>query len=298
MCYFKFLLIGWVSVVSAQTGLDALTSQPPTVLSDEQLQYFAANARDFLYRSGGPLDEFNYSLLDDLTSNASVWYEQAYARLKHETAALCQRSESYDSLGLAEELNRIGEEFDSRYSDRIRIEVIESSASGTVEMTPWISGSFNRQQAFDNALEKYPADSLSVGLAYRMLMSTASMQRLNVSSATYSEAIASGEMDTIQNTELRSALAQYYYRAAQFGETPDDRTESNWRHLRDVLAAEGLAIGITPSDENVFQVFKNDERLVAEIINTRELAVTQIMLSGIVSQAADELSSLVSQAIE
>jgi hypothetical protein len=56
-----------------------------------------------------------------------VWHEQAYARLKHEAVALCQRSESYASLGLAKELNRIGEGFDSRYSDRIRTELSQLS---------------------------------------------------------------------------------------------------------------------------------------------------------------------------
>jgi hypothetical protein len=132
-CYIQFLLIGWVSAVSAQTGSDALASRPPSTdgsspeLSDEQLQYFVTNVGDFLYRFGGHLDEFNYSLLEDLTSNALVWHEQAYARLKHEAVALCQRSESYGSLGVAEELNRIGEEFDSRYSDRIRTELSQLS---------------------------------------------------------------------------------------------------------------------------------------------------------------------------
>jgi hypothetical protein len=132
-CYIELLLISWVSVVSAQTGSDALTSRPPPTddgsseLSNAQLQYFVTKVGDFLYSFGGYLDEFNYSLLEDLTSNASVWHEQAYAILKHEAVALCQRSESYDSLGLAEELNRIGEEFDSRYSDRIRTELSQLS---------------------------------------------------------------------------------------------------------------------------------------------------------------------------
>jgi len=131
--YIQFLLIGWVSAVSVQTGSDALASRPPPTdcsspeLSDEQLRDFVTNVGDFLYRFGGHLDEFNYSLLDDLTSNALVWHEQAYARLKHEAVALCQRSESYGSLGLAKELNRIGEEFDSRYSDRIRTELFQLS---------------------------------------------------------------------------------------------------------------------------------------------------------------------------
>lgn len=145
--YFAFLLIGWLTLVPAQTGTDALTSRSPQAdgsspeLSDEQLQYFVTNVGDFLYRFSGHLDGFNYSLLEDLTSNASVWHNQAYARLKHEAVALCQRSDSYDSLGLAEELNRIGEEFDSRYSDRIRTELSQLSddAAQLVRVYVWRS---------------------------------------------------------------------------------------------------------------------------------------------------------------
>ncbi len=113
-------------------------------------------------------------------------------------------TEQYILSGILADLSRDRDDIQSAINaamgrasaaDKI-LSVMESSASGTVEMTPWISGSFNRQQAFENALEKYPADSLSVGLAYRMLMSTASMQRLNVSSATYSGRFV-GEESTV-----------------------------------------------------------------------------------------------------
>jgi hypothetical protein len=129
--YFVLLLIGWLSVVSVQTGSAAFRSPPTDArsleISDERLQYFVTKVGDFLYRFGTYLDEFNYSLLEDVASNASVWHDQALARLKHEAVALCRRSGSYDPLGLAEELNRIGEEFDSRYSDRIRTELSQLS---------------------------------------------------------------------------------------------------------------------------------------------------------------------------
>lgn len=122
--YVEILLLGWVAAVSAQPGAEPPQTDGSSLeLSDEQLQYFVENVGDFLYRAGGYLDDFNYELLKGLPSNASVWYEQANARLKYEAVALCKRADRYDSLGLAEELNRIGVEFDRRYSDRIRMEL-------------------------------------------------------------------------------------------------------------------------------------------------------------------------------
>jgi hypothetical protein len=134
----EFLLIGWVSVAPAQTGSDAPISQLPLELSDQQLQCFVSNVRDFLYRSGGHFDDFNYSLLEDLTSNTSAWHEQASATPKYEVVALCQRSASYDSLGLAEELNLIGEKFDSQYSDNIRRELSQLSDNAAQRVREYV----------------------------------------------------------------------------------------------------------------------------------------------------------------
>jgi len=173
------------------------------------------------------------------------------------------------------------------------LSLIDHPAAGVIEFVPWTSdpGNLDQQQAFDKALEQYPANTLSVGGAYRMLVATASMQRVNVSAATYTEASASGEMDTVQDTELRAELAQYYYRTTQFGVTPDSRVDANFHHFRNSLAAAGLPSGVRPADEDILRVLRADDTLAAELINTREFAVSQIMLNGIVLEAAINLSS-------
>jgi len=110
-------------------------------LSDDQLQYFVENTEDFLYRLGGRLDQFDYELIEELPSRAAIWYDRAYARLKHEVAALCERTDQYDALGLAEELDRVGDEFTERYSDRVRQEVsqLPESVYGAVRNYVWAS---------------------------------------------------------------------------------------------------------------------------------------------------------------
>lgn len=180
------------------------------------------------------------------------------------------------------------------------LSLIDHPATGIIELTPWTSdpGDLDQKQVFDKSLERYPADSLSVGDAYRMLVATASMQRVNVSSATYTEASASGEMDTVQDTELRAELAQYYYRTTQFGVTPDNRVDANFQDFRDSLASAGLPSGARPADEDILRVLRTDTALAAELINVREFAVSQIILNGIVLNAAIELSDSVEQAIK
>lgn len=92
-------------------------------LSDDQVRYFVENARDFLYRFGGRLDQHDYELIQELPAKAATWRDQARARLKHEALALCRRAGQYDYLGLAAELDRIGREYTARYSDRVRLEL-------------------------------------------------------------------------------------------------------------------------------------------------------------------------------
>lgn len=217
-------------------------------------------------------------------------------------------TERYILQGILSDLERDRDDIESAVNtamvrasaaDRL-LSLIDHPAAGVIELTPWTSdpGMMDQQQAFNLALERYPASSLSVGVAYRMLVATSSMQRVNVSAATYTEASASGQMDTVQDTDLRAELAQYYYRTAQFGVTPDNRTDANFHRLRDTLAAAGLPSGVRPEDEEVLRVLGADDTLAAALINTREFAVTQIMLNGIVLNAANALSSSVEQAIE
>jgi len=106
-------------------------TQPINIaLSDDQLRVFVTKVRDFLYPFGRPLNQTDYEILIDLPESASIWNDQAYARFKHESVALCQRADSYDELGLANEIFRIGEEYHQRYSKRIRLELSQLSDVG------------------------------------------------------------------------------------------------------------------------------------------------------------------------
>ena len=145
---------------------------------------------------------------------------------------------------------------------------------------------------------QYPSDSLSPTSAFRMLTAVASMQRINVSAAAYTEASASGEVDRIRDVRLREALAQYYYTAELFGNTTDQRVDNNWLHLRNAFASSGLPSDGVTSGEDILRILRDDDALIAEIINAREFAVSQIMLNTNVLVSADALAAFVEQALQ
>jgi hypothetical protein len=158
------------STDEAQIGSDnqhstSGTPQPTDIeLSDDQLRIFVTKVRDFLYRFGQQLDQGDYEILNNLPENASIWNDQAYARFKHESVALCRRADSYDALGLADEIFRIGEEYHQRYSKRIRLELSQLSDIGyqrvreymwnedyQIHITPWAAVQFIQSMAGENA---------------------------------------------------------------------------------------------------------------------------------------------------
>ena len=124
------------STDEAQIGSDnqrstSGTLQPTNIeLSDDQLRILVTKVQDFLYRFGQQFNQADYDILDDLPENASIWNGQAYARFKYESVALCRRADSYDRLGLADEIFRVGEEYHQRYSKRIRLELSQLSDVG------------------------------------------------------------------------------------------------------------------------------------------------------------------------
>ena len=114
---------------AAQTSQESADHRNGVVveLSSDQLHFLAENARDFLYRFGGQLDEPSYDEIQSLIDFAGTWYRHAHSRFKHETQSLCLRADQYDKLGLAEEMARIGPEFMDRFSDRIRMTLSRTS---------------------------------------------------------------------------------------------------------------------------------------------------------------------------
>ncbi|MEX2125717.1 MAG: hypothetical protein WD795_17650 [Woeseia sp.] len=141
------VLAGVVLLVSRQTISDERANLPSESdrdgieLSDDQIRFFVENVGDFLYRFGGRLDQDNFDLVEELPASAAIWRDQAYARLKHEAVALCQRASQYNRLGLAAEINRIGREFTARFSKRVRLELshLSDSAYAAVREYVWTS---------------------------------------------------------------------------------------------------------------------------------------------------------------
>jgi len=179
---------------------------------------------------------------------------------------------------------------------------VGNAAAGKLQLTPWGSvpgpDELNAHQAFERARAQYPAASLSTTSAFRMLTAVASIQRIDVSAAAYTEASASGEVDRIRDVRLREALAQYYYTAERYANTTDQRVDNNWSHARNAFASGGLPSGGVISDEDILRILHDDDMLIAEIINAREFAVSQIKLNTSVLVSAENLAAFVEQALQ
>ena len=137
-------IISVIGLAAAQNVSDQID------LSDDQLRTFVERLPDFLYRHGQTLDQGDYELLQDFRRTAAAIHERAYRRLKHESVALCERASSYDSVGLSDEIARIGREFHNRYAAGLRAAVSGLSEAGynsvrryiwtgnfKVTLTPW-----------------------------------------------------------------------------------------------------------------------------------------------------------------
>ena len=109
-----------------------------------------------------------------------------------------------------------------------------------------------------------------------------SLQRFDLADAAYSEATASGQLDVIQDVELRAAIGNYYFDAGRNGVTNDDRVEANAQQLRIRLADSGLSPEGAASDEVVLRALRADDSLKAELRNVRGFAVLQIRLLGVI----------------
>jgi hypothetical protein len=101
--------------------------------------------------------------------------------------------------------------------------------------------------------------------------------RFDVTDATISEAIASGQWRVVRDPGLRRAITLYYTTTASFGRTPDDRVETHAQEFRRTLAAAGLAPTGTYPDEAVLATLRGDRGLVAELKNLREHSLRQLI---------------------
>lgn len=190
-------------------------------------------------------------------------------------------------------------------ADKLLVE-IGHAAAGNVQSPTWgtpltgvlVRDTLDEAQALQLARQLFPLDSLSPSTALRMLLTTGSMQRINVSAATFTEASATGGLDLLRDVDLRGELAQYYYSASRFSGTTDERADDHWRHLRNVLASRGLAADGGSPDADIIQTVRRDSALVAELLNARDTALQQIILNSSVLADANELAQSIEEALE
>jgi hypothetical protein len=60
-----------------------------------------------------------------------------------------------------------------------------------------------------------------------MVVATSSMQRLDLSDATFIEATSSGQPNVIQDSGLRTLISDYYFNTGWFGDTTDSRVDTH-----------------------------------------------------------------------
>lgn len=145
---------------------------------------------------------------------------------------------------------------------------------------------------------KHPPGSLSATAALRLLTAPRSIQRLDVSAATFTEASASGELDRIRDIDLRAALARYYYSASLVGGTTDQRVDDQWTRLQSALANRGYPSAEAITDEDILNMLRDDRALTAEIINVRNFAIDQLRQSAGISSEVDRLAGILSAALQ
>ncbi len=167
--------------------------------------------------------------------------------------------------------------------------------AGRTWPTPWVTppagarlGAFEDPGRWlDVARSQYPTGSISAQRALHMVGATGSLQRIDLSDATFSEAKASGQLDVIQDTDLRASIADYYFEAGRFGNTTDNRIDAHGQDFRRVLAEGGLSANGGASDSMVLTAFRQNPRLIAELKNLRDFALNQLVFHSRVLSSAE-----------
>ena len=172
--------------------------------------------------------------------------------------------------------------------------------------TPWISpppestlGAFEDPGRWlEVARSQFPTGSISAQRALHMVGATGSLQRIDLSDATFSEAKASGQLDVIQDTDLRARIADYYFYAGRFGNTTDSRVEAHGQDFRRVLAEGGLSATGGASDDMVLKAFRENPRLIAELKNLRQFALSQLVFHSRVLSSAQAVIPKLRESLE
>ena len=170
---------------------------------------------------------------------------------------------------------------------------IEDPDAGVIHPVPWqpLPGSIvlASSQVLEDALASYQSTEISPQRALFMVSATGSMQRLDLSDATFGEATASGQLNVIRDPALRTQVADYYFTTGRFGNTIDGRVEQHWLHFLEVLGAAGLSSVGGESDQRILAALRTNPQVLAEIKNVRAFAVTQVGAHTDVLRRAEEL---------
>ncbi|MDA0329933.1 MAG: hypothetical protein O2958_13120 [Gemmatimonadetes bacterium] len=149
--------------------------------------------------------------------------------------------------------------------------------AGRIQAMAW-----NLDQHLIAARELYAPGSVSQGVALLLL---ADQRRLDLSDASFSQAIASGRLDVIGNLELRSAIATHYFNARRY-ERADERVEAASQRLRDALGMVGLSLSDAVVGSEVVELVRGSPQAVAELKNAREFALRQAEWNTLFMQSA------------
>lgn len=130
-------------------------------------------------------------------------------------------------------------------------------------------------QGLARAIAEYESATISPERALSMVAGSGSMQRIDLSDATFSEAIASGQLNVVQSAIVRAGLSDYYFNTGRFGATVDNRVEAQWRRFREVLSESGLSAAGGEPDSLILSRLRSDQTLLAELKNLRNFALSQ-----------------------
>ena len=65
---------------------------------------------------------------------------------------------------------------------------------------------------------------------------------------------SSGQLNVLQDSELRTLIADYYFNTGRFGDTTDSRVDTHWQNFRRVLADTGLSAAGGETSERILGV--------------------------------------------
>jgi hypothetical protein len=158
------------------------------------------------------------------------------------------------------------------------LEQVGDPNAGVIHPTPWdVDRPGVRLQEsgwLDSARGRYvPA---SAQQALYMIVAGGSMQRLDMANATFSEATASGHLNVVRDSDLRTRISDYYFDSGRFGSTTGSRVDAHWQHFRNVLAEAGLPATGGGSDAEILTALRQRPSLVMEVENVRDNAIYQL----------------------